>query len=56
MSEKELPEFQQEDVGETRKDEKNGQQDSMEKVKVCDKPAKSCSFVRNWGGWPIAGE
>jgi len=60
MNEKDLPAFQQElkDGGETKHDEKQpGEcQNLSEKVKVCDKPGRSCSFVRTWGGWEIGGE
>lgn len=59
MSEKDLPAFQQESEigGETKNGEKQSEhQDLSGKVKVCDKPHRSCSFVRNWGGWEIGGE
>lgn len=58
MNEKDSPEFQQGlEAEETKKGEQSGQsQYPREKVKVCDKPGRSGSFVRSWGGWEVGGE
>lgn len=39
---------------ELKEEDKKGTEE--QKVKVCDKPAKSYSFVRNWGGWERGGD
>lgn len=51
----EKAEFQQQNGKEVNKEEEEylGQpQDSPpKKVNICNKPGRSGSFVRNWGGW-----